>query len=113
MKFAEKCPFCCCKLNKEERLFAKAKSILEEEIDIVLLLKKIRKFELFMNLSLLNSEVVSNLQLEKAEMKSISENIDNIILPTYKTGSKIAPFNEEMTHGRSGTMLGMLNIRDD
>ena len=46
-------------------------------------------------------------------MKSISENTDNTILPTYKTGSKIAPFNEEVTHGRSGTMKGMLNIGDD
>ena len=37
--------FKCCRLSKEERLFAKARDTLDDEIDIINVVKKLRKME--------------------------------------------------------------------
>ena len=61
---------CCkCRLNKEERLFKRAKSILSDETDIVVLLKRMRRFEKFMQ-SIVSSE--GDVYLKQAELKVVS-----------------------------------------
>ena len=58
----------CCRLNNEERHFKKAKSMLRDETDIVVLLKRMRRFEQFMH-TIISFEGVG--LLKEADLKVV------------------------------------------
>ena len=84
----------CCKLNREERLFAKARSKLDDEIDIIKFLKKIRRIEAF------ERELTARIDLDKDALRAslytlVSDGDDENTAGFSNNDSKVHPTPEQ------------------
>lgn len=78
-----RCCYCKpCRLSRQERLFEKARDALDNEINIINVLKQIRHFEAFYRLSLqekwISKEVAEHDKLRKVGLTSSSDDEDEV-----------------------------------